>query len=161
MEGRAAPASHGAHSGTVQGTCGSPEPGARLSGSAQEDHGSGLEGRGGVAVPTLEPHIEGTGDGHGQGPDARRPNVGSSSNDPSVPQASHCESLPMQKKADRDDDDSGHIRHECIAAQSQLHSSVGHSEDSAEQRGVSALGTSYKTEGLGRQRIRDLMYGQQ
>ena len=31
MEGRAAPASHGAHSGTVQGTCGSPEPGARLS----------------------------------------------------------------------------------------------------------------------------------
>ena len=131
-------ASNGARSGTVQGAGGSSESGARLSGSPQADHGAGLARRGGVEVPTVEPHIEGSGNRCNQGLDTGRPSIGPLCNSSSMPQASHCASLPVQTQIGRDDDDSGHIRHGHIAAQSKLHTSMGCPKDSAKQCGVSA-----------------------
>ena len=105
-------------------------------GKAEASYGSGMAGRKGMEVPSVEQTIETPGNRQSASTDPRLPNVGSSGYHPSVPTSSHCHEVLLHETHDGNNELPSHLQIGLVSSEPQRDHYVGHAQDGspAEQK---------------------------
>ena len=109
-------------------------------GKAEASYGSGMAGRKGMEVPSVEQTIETPGNRQSPSTDPGLPNVGSSGYHPSVPTSSHCHEVLLHETHDGNNELPSHLQIGLVSSEPQRDHYVGHAQDAPGQHGVSVSG---------------------